>query len=97
MSGHSSKVIDKITPVSEMFFVTWYRSLVNLNNIDGWARIAVVSMILALILVLVYLFASAVLLRKIGFIGGIAFFLLFCGLLTIIFRFVERKLDFYKG
>lgn len=25
------------------------------------------------------------------------FFLLFCGLLTIIFRFVERKLDFYKG
>ena len=85
-----SKLIDKITPVSEMFFVTWYRSLVNLNNIDGWARIAVVSMILALILVLVYLFASAVLLRKIGFIGGIAFFLLF--LVSNLFAFQQRHI-----
>lgn len=85
-----TKVIDKITPVSEMFFVTWYRSLVNLNNIDGWARIAVVSMILALILVLVYLFASAVLLRKIGFIGGIAFFLLF--LVSNLFAFQQRHI-----
>lgn len=26
-----------------------------------------------------------------------AFFLLFCGALTLIFRFVEKKLDYYKG
>ena len=85
-----SKVIDKITPVSEMFFVTWYRSLVNLNNIDGWARIAVVSIILALILALVYLFASAVFLRKVGFIGGIVFLLLF--LLSNLFAFQQRRI-----
>jgi tetratricopeptide (TPR) repeat protein len=85
-----TKVIDKITPVSEMFFVTWYRSLVNLNNIDGWAHIAVVSIILALILALVYLFASAVFLRKIGFIGGIVFLVLF--LLSNLFAFQQRRI-----
>ena len=26
-----------------------------------------------------------------------AFFLLFCGALTLIFRFIEKKLDYYKG
>lgn len=26
-----------------------------------------------------------------------AFFLLFCGVLTILFRFIEKKLDYYKG
>lgn len=26
-----------------------------------------------------------------------AFFLIFCGVLTLLFRFIERKLDYYKG
>ena len=26
-----------------------------------------------------------------------AFFLLFCGILTLLFRFIEKKLDYYKG
>ena len=34
-----SKTIDKIVPESEMFFVTWYRSLVNLMSVDGWGRV----------------------------------------------------------
>ena len=28
------KTIDKITPVSEMFFVTWYKALVNCTSVD---------------------------------------------------------------
>ena len=72
-----SKTIDKITPRSEMFFVTWYRALVNITSVDGWADIAVVSMIAALILALVYLFASRMLFRKIGFFGGVAMLTLF--------------------
>ena len=38
-----SKTIDKITPESEMFFITWYRSLVNLMSVDAWARTALVT------------------------------------------------------
>ncbi len=72
-----SKTIDKITPRSEMFFVTWYRALVNITSVDGWADIALLSMILALILALVYLFASRMLFRKIGFFGGVAMLTLF--------------------
>ncbi len=72
-----SKTIDKITPKSEMFFVTWYKALVNFNSVDGWARTAVFSIALALVLVLCYLFGQKMLLRKTGFYGAVVFVLLF--------------------
>ena len=72
-----SKTIDKITPESEMFFVTWYHSLVNLMSVDGWAKTAIISLMLALVLLLVYLFVNRIFLRKVGFFGAIIFLLLF--------------------
>ena len=76
------KTIDKITPVSEMFFVTWYKSLVNFTSVDNWAKTGIMAIVVALLLVLVYLFCQLVILRKIGFFGGILFFLtfVFCNL-----------------
>ena len=50
-----SKTIDKITPQSEMFFVTWYHSLVNLMSVDAWARTALFTLAIAIVLVLLYL------------------------------------------
>ena len=85
-----SKTIDKITPESEMFFFTWYRALVSLTSVDGWARIAIGSMVLALILVLVYLFAGNILLRKIGFFGGATLIVVF--LLCNIFAFQQHSI-----
>ncbi len=85
-----SKTIDKITPESEMFFFTWYRSLVNLMTIDNWARLAIASMILTLILALVYLFASHLTLRKIGFYGGVLFLVIF--LLSNLFAFQQKQM-----
>lgn len=72
-----SKTIDKILPESEMFFVTWYRSLINMASVDGWAYFALTMLGLALVLVLLYLFADMLLLRKIGFFGAIVALLLF--------------------
>ena len=72
-----SKTIDKIVPESEMFFVTWYRSLVRLMSVDAWARTALVSLLVAMLLALVYLFAQRIWLRKVGFFGGILFFVVF--------------------
>jgi tetratricopeptide (TPR) repeat protein len=72
-----AKTIDKITPESEMFFVTWYRSLVNMTSVDGWARVALLSLALAIVLALIYLFAGRVWLRKVGFFGAMALLLLF--------------------
>ena len=85
-----SKTIDKITPESEMFFFTWYRSLVNLMTIDNWARLAIASIILTLILALVYLFASHLTLRKIGFYGGVLFLVVF--LLSNLFAFQQKQM-----
>ena len=85
-----SKTIDKITPESEMFFVTWYRSLVNMTSVDGWAYIALVSLLAALCLALVYLFASKVWLRKIGFFAGILMVVLF--IVSNIFAYHQRRI-----
>ena len=52
-----SKTIDKITPQSEMFFVTWYKSLVNFTSVDNWAKTGILCIVMALLLVLLYLFA----------------------------------------
>ena len=72
-----SKTIDKITPETEMFFVTWYHSLVNFTSVDRWANTAIVSIVMALLLILVFLFAPQMWARKSGFYGSSAFLLLF--------------------
>ena len=73
----NSKTIDKIVPESEMFFFTWYRSLVNLMSVDGWARMSLVSLALVIVLLLFYLFADRLWLRKTGFFGGVALLVVF--------------------
>ncbi len=85
-----SKTIDKITPEQEMFFVTWYRSLVNLASVDGWARTALIALALAIILALVYLFSERIWLRKIGFFGAI--FLIAVFVLSNIFAHQQKEL-----
>ena len=72
-----SKTIDKITPETEMFFVTWYHSLVNFTSVDRWANTAIVSIVMALLLILVFLFAPQMWASKSGFYGSAAFLLLF--------------------
>lgn len=84
-----SKTIDKITPESEMFFVTWYKSLVNFTSVDNWAKTGILCIVMALLLVLLYLFGPQLLLRKIGFFGGLAFFVIF--LLSNLFAFQQKQ------
>lgn len=85
-----SKTIDKITPKSEMFFVTWYKSLVNFTSIDGWANTAIVSIAIALLLILCYLFGKKILIRKAGFYGAMFFVLLFIA--SNIFAYEQRRI-----
>jgi len=84
-----NKTIDKIAPRSEMFFVTWYHSLVNMMSVDGWAYLAIVSAIVALGLLLMFLFGSKVRLRQIGFYGAIAFISVF--VLSNVFAYQQRQ------
>ena len=84
-----SKTFDKIVPESEMFFVTWYRSLVSMMSVDAWARTALVALALTIILLLVYLFSERIWLRKAGFFGGVALLVLFVG--ANIFAWQQKK------
>ena len=90
-----SKTIDKITPESEMFFFTWYRSILNLMSTDAWASLAVGSIILVLLLLLLYLFAPRLLLRKVGFYGAAFFLILF--LLSNLFAYQQKALHQQKA
>lgn len=83
-----SKTIDKITPQSEMFFVTWYHSLVNLMSVDAWARTALFTLAIAIVLVLLYLFSDRMWLRKFGFFGALALVIVF--LLSNLFAFQQK-------
>lgn len=84
-----SKTIDKIVPESEMFFFTWYRSLVNVMSVDGWATCALVCLALSIVLFLVYLFASLVWQRKVGFFGALLLMLVF--VLSNVFAHQQKK------
>ena len=91
-----AKTIDKIVPESEMFFFTWYRSLVNLMSVDAWAWTALIALALLIVLLLVYLFSDRIWLRKIGFFGGFVLLILFA--LSNLFAWQQKQdLLFRKG
>lgn len=85
----NSKTIDKITPTDDNVFVTLYKSVVSFTSVDNWARTAILSIILALVLMLAYLFASQIVVRKIGFYGGIAFIVIF--ILSNVFAWQQKN------
>lgn len=72
-----SKTADRITPEGEMFFVSWWHQLCNVQSVDGWAYTALVSLLLGIALVLVYLFTQPIWLRKCGFFGSLVLIVLF--------------------
>ena len=72
-----SKTIDKIAPEDDNFFTLVYQSIVNFLNVDTWAVVGIWSIVVALVLMLCYLFASPLWLRKTGFFGSVAFLFVF--------------------
>lgn len=91
-----SKTIDKITPESEFFFMTWWRALVNLVSVDAWAQLALCFLALAILLALVYLFSDRIWLRKVGFFGAAVLLLLFVAS-NVFGSFQKRELQNRRG
>lgn len=71
-----SKTIDKVTPASEVFIVTWIRSITNMMSETAWSKLAILSFILVLVGLLLYIFGKKLAIRKVGFISAIVFVLL---------------------
>lgn len=70
-----SKTVDKVTPMSEVFFVTWAKSLTNVWSEKGWSCIGISTFILALLALVLYFFGKKVVLKKIGFFSAVCLFL----------------------
>lgn len=83
------KIVDKIIPASEMFFVTWWYALANSISVDSWAVISIASLALILFGFWMYIFIQPLCFRKVGVYGALIFFLVF--LLSIFAAMLQRS------
>lgn len=84
-----SKTVDKITPVSKMFFIIWFDSLVQSVNERGWALMGIISFIILLVSVSLYLFSKRYIIKKISFICSI--FLIVICIFFNVFSYIQRE------
>ena len=68
-----SKTVDKITPKSEVFIVTWTKGVRDIMGESAWAKLAVCCFILFLLSVSAYIFGNKVVIKKIGFSFAVVF------------------------
>lgn len=82
------KTVDKVTPVPDIFFVAWIKSLMNTLSIDAWAKLGIIFFVLFLISLFAFLFLKQTSQKKLGFIGAVICFLL--TVLSNIFAMQQR-------
>ena len=76
------KVLDKIEPLPELFFKTWWRHLVTLFKADSWTKISLALFILFFVLLSFYLLSGFTLIRKLSFYTGLI--VLFISIFTFV-------------
>ncbi len=90
------KTVDKLVPRSEFFFIDWYRSLSHAMSVDSWAYWAIASFVVALVLLLVWLFVAEGRLRSVC-AGGFAVLLVVCLLSNLFAWSQHRDLEYRTG
>ena len=70
-----SKTVDKVTPMSEVFFVTWIKDLTNSMSEKGWANMGIIAFIFMLLMLSLYFFSKKIALKKVGFISAVCLLL----------------------
>ena len=84
-----SKTVDKVTPMSEIFLITWMKSLTNTMSEKGWAKMGITTFILMLFCLALYFFGKKIALKKIGFIAALCL-LLVC-ILSNVFASTQKN------
>lgn len=78
-----TKTVDKVNPVNQLFIVVWFKKMLSLLDVDGWAVLTVIMFAMAIILTGIFLLSRKTGVRKISFSFS-AFFLLL-SILSFIF------------
>lgn len=84
-----AKTVDKVTPVPEIFFIGWFKSLINSQSIDAWARWGIACFILLLVLLCLFFYSKSARVKKVGFFGGLV--LLIVVVLCNVFAGQQKK------
>lgn len=84
----NSKIKDKMSN-GENMMNTLYASILHSFSYNGWATLGIISFLLILVCAALYIFNEGVLIRKIGFFGGMSMILI-C-LLANVFAFKSSK------
>lgn len=78
-----TKTVDKVNPVNQLFIVVWFKKLLAVLDVNGWAVMTVILFALTILLTGVLLFSKKSGLRKISFSFSVFFLLL--SILSFIF------------
>ncbi len=78
-----TKTVDKVNAVNQLFIVVWFKKLLAVLDVNGWAVMTVILFALTILLIGVLLFSKKSGLRKISFSFSVFFLLL--SILSFIF------------
>lgn len=78
-----TKTVDKLIPSTDIFLISWFKSLVYCMSIYGWSIFSIIMIIISLASLLSYLFTNNDILRKCSFWLTLASFAMF--LMSIFF------------
>jgi len=65
------RVVDRVEPLPELFFVRWVKNLVIKHSSDGWAKLAMLMMWAALAFGAVFIFVNHLPAKRIGFFAAL--------------------------
>ena len=85
----TNKTIDRIPVDTDVLFVQWYKSLVFSATINTWTWISIVSLALALLIFLAYLFMDSIVVRKAAFYLSMLLVAIF--LFSMLFAFQQER------
>lgn len=71
-----AKTVDKVKPMSELFFVSWFNDVKNSMGANEWAKYAIVSFILFILTVALFIFGKQTILKKVSFAFSILFLII---------------------
>lgn len=87
-----NKTVDRLTPMRELFFITWAKNIASLCSSDAWAICSIIAFFLLFVFLSLYLFFHKLLWRKIGLLGAL-FTLFFCLIANICASYQKDKLQ----
>jgi tetratricopeptide (TPR) repeat protein len=91
------KVIDKIEPIPQLFFVEWWRGVTNLLSADGWSTVMIIALWCAAVCGAVFMLARSFILQR------LSFFLVLLSMVVSVLAFVwirqriQQELDQQSG